>query len=166
MKADSIDRVEFCAEVRENIDFINEIFTDLGALELFENPDVTFIEAWIFETLLAFTLFRANNSVTLDFHLMPDGIRIDFEGYNEAYEVGNKDLRKDRDSVFRTIKTLLCEPIMVEYKGNAMFVNLFNSDGSRYAIWSLGSIFTLITGHYLKSQAIKQHLFSPIYPKN
>lgn len=165
MPKDSKD-FEFEKNIREQIELLNHVLGDVGAPGIFENPHIAFDERWCFERYLKFRISRQdNNSVTLDFHLMTDGMRLDFDHYQEAYEFSIENLDMRCSNIKETLKRLFSGPILVEYKGSAQFVNLFNDDGSRYAIWNLGSLLTLLTGTYRKSQEMRQHLFSPIYPR-
>lgn len=160
-----LKKLDYHPLVREQIEILDEVLRELEVPGMFENKEICFDEFLRFESYLKFNLPQTrSNTVELDFHLMQDGMRIDFQDYSEALEFSETDILERRSKVRDTILPLLSEPILVEYKGNSRYVNLFNRDGSRFAIWSLGSIATMITGGYWKSQSIDQHLFDPIYP--
>jgi len=162
-----IAKLNFVGLVLVQVEILNSIFAEVGAAGIFENPDITFDPHWCNEWYLKFHLSRPDtNSVSLDFHLMADGLRIDFESYPEAHEYSEKHIKECQDEIKNTLFRLLTGFILVEYKGNAQFVNLFNDDGSQYGIWSLGSFCTLVTHGYWKSQSIDQHLFEPIYSRS
>lgn len=150
--------------VREQINILEEVFSELGVSGLFENKDITFDENLVLEHYLKFNLHRqSRNAVELDFHLQ-HGMSIDFQGLPESVEFSKDDVLNNPAKIKEVLVPLLSSPILVEYKGSAQFVNLFNHDGSRFAIWTLQSFLTLITGGYWKSQSVDQHLFEPIYP--
>jgi hypothetical protein len=100
----------------------------------------------------------------LDFHLEADGMRLDFENYDEAWDIPISEINGNESRVKDVLERLITCPILVEYKGRAQFVNLFNRDGSRFDIRGLQSFFALICRGYWKPQSMNQHLFSPIYP--
>ena len=156
-------QVEYARLVRKQIELLNEILHECDAPGIFENPYITFDNWWVSENCLKFRIFREDNiSVLLDFYLEGDGMRIDVEGYPESREFPEKEIL-EKSEVRKLLIALLCCPVLVERKGKAMFVNLFNPDGSKYAIWSLQSFGALITMGYWKSLRIDQHLHSPIY---
>jgi len=162
---DNPENINFDPNVLNQIVIINDVFRTLGVPGIFENPDVFFDEFLVLESYLKFNLYRPhNNSVELDFHLMSDGMRIDFEQFPEAFEFSSKDIASKSPNVSELLRSLLRNSILVEYKGNARYVNLFNDAGNNYLICSLGSFPTLLVGGYWKSQNIDQHLFDPIYP--
>ncbi|MBX3296550.1 MAG: hypothetical protein KF762_12660 [Acidobacteria bacterium] len=149
--------------VKRQVEIINAILSDCGAPEIFDNPDITFDEWWIHHYYLKFKLMRVgHNSIMLDFHLQADGMRVDIETYDEAVEFDERDLL-DESKGKKTLQRLICGPVLIERKGGAMFVNLFNPDGSRYEIWAYQSWMALAAGGYWKTQTIDQHLFNPIY---
>lgn len=156
------ERLEFHEVVVEQIELFNSILGEKGIPKLFQNPDVKVDKWWQFEHYLKFRISRAN-SATLDFHFAADGLRIDFNGYDEAYEVTSKVILEEKSKVRKLLQSLICCPILVESKGGAQFVNLFNPDGSRYAIWALQSLGGLLGG-YWKSLDIDQRLYDPVYP--
>jgi hypothetical protein len=162
--SESPRNLEFHEAVRNQIRILDDIFDNVGVPGIFENPDVTFDPYWCVEHYLKFKLFRSNgNSVALDFHLAADGMRLDFENYDEAWDISISEINRDNLRVKEILERLITCPILVEYKGRALFVNLFNRDGSRFDIWGLQSYSALICRGYWKPQSINQHLFSPIY---
>ncbi|HKP69444.1 MAG TPA: hypothetical protein VJV05_09180 [Pyrinomonadaceae bacterium] len=162
----SLRNLEFSQGVQSQLRILNKVLREHSKTELFDNPDIQFELDWCSQNFLVFTLSRPNsNSVELRFHLLPDGMRIDFDGYQEAWEVPAATIERD-NTTEEVLERLIASPILVEYKGGAKFVNLFNTDGSRFAVWALQSFPALLFRGYWKSQSIDQHLFDPIYPRS
>lgn len=156
-------KINYLPLVKRQLEILNAILRDCGVPEIFDNPDITFDEWWVHDSYLKFKLFRGGqNSIMLDFHLQADGMRIDIETYEEAVEFAEDDLLNDYQGR-QILERLICGPILIERKGKAIFVNLFNTDGSRFEIWAYQSWVALAVGGYWKSQTMDQHLFDPIY---
>jgi hypothetical protein len=150
--------------VEKQVRIFDEFLSEVGAASLFENPYVDWDDL-TFENYLKFRLWRPDrNSVTFDFHFKPDGMQIDVFGFPEAYEFAERDILEE-SKVREMLERLITCPVLVERKRGSQFVNLFNPDGSRYAIWSLQSFTGLIFRGYWKSQTIDQNLYEPIYPR-
>lgn len=162
---EKIRTMEFHDVVAKQLQIINDIFGEVGVDGLFENSDIVWDESWCFDNYLKFRLSRPDrNSLMLDFHLQSDGMQLDLEGYQEAYEFSAKEVATGTH-VTEVLERLICNSVLVERKGGAQFVNLFNRDGSRYAIWALQSFTGLIFRGYWKSLSIDQFLYEPIYPR-
>ena len=162
---EDLDQLEFHPGVREQIRILHELFVAHSGKGLFDNDDVEFDRSRCSTNLLKFRVARRNsNSVELDFHLQSDGLRIDIDGYDEAWDCSLKRIEREAPEIRILLERLITTPILIEYKGGARFINLFHNDGTRYAIWSLQSFSALLLRGYWKSQLIDQHLFDPIYP--
>jgi hypothetical protein len=156
--------IQYDEKVIEKIDFLNQILTKLKAPPVFDNPNFTFEESWTFETCVRFKVNGGNNSLPFDIQVETGSLRIDILDYDEAYEISDEYFDKKKEEVIKVFTVLFSGYVLVEYKGNSKFINFFFADGNRESIWSLGSLPCLITGRYLKSQKMKQHLFFPVYP--
>ncbi len=161
----NLKEFDFHEIVGRQIRIINEILHSVGAGNIFDNADVTFDEWLQSENYLKFKLLRyKRNSIVVDFHFQSDGMRIDVEGNDESYDFSRETILNEEPKVKEILERLISCPILIESKGNSSFVNLFNPDGSRFAVWSLQSFSGLFFRGYWKSQMMDQHLFDPIYP--
>ena len=158
---------EYAPLVQKQIVIINEVLDDVGVAGLFKNDDFTIDFDMSAINYLKFNLCRrGSNSVELDFHLASDGMSIDFQGLPESFEFSTSIIENTPSDVKKFVASLVSGPILVEYKGGAQYVNMFNRDGSRFGISALQSFVTIITRGYWKWQSTDQHLFEAIYPVN
>jgi len=154
--------MEFSDITNHQVNLINMVLNDLGAPNIFENPDfVVDMDSLGFHHIVLSFVKKNKKSVPLVFYLEGDGIRLDVCGISESFEWSNDSIFAAGDSVADFFKKLLTSYVLVESCGSAgtkSRMYLFDKEGALIAKFALRGWIQAFSGW-----DCEKILFSPIY---
>lgn len=159
----NLKNFEFEDSLLDNVKLLDDVLSEVGEPPLFENENFSPFLGFAITSrhfVLELTSSKAN-ALPLTFWFGGGCLRIDIDRLNETFEWSNEQIKADRDSVISLILNHLTGYVLIETRGAARFVQIFDSNGFCANSFTYNNFFPI----FLFRHDNYRRLYLPVFSK-